>query len=142
MKINILIVDDCPVMRMVIKRAINLCDFDIGEIEEAENGKEALRKIEKNTFSLVILDLNMPVMTGSEVLAHIKLNPSIKRMPILTVSAESNGPRVDIVSDLSSDFLHKPFSVEALRDKMLKLLKKDSITISETGSQLVINSYL
>jgi two-component system chemotaxis response regulator CheY len=115
-----------------------MCGFEIGEIQEAENGKEALHEIEKNKYGLVVLDLNMPVMTGSEMLAHLKLNPNIKRMPILTVSAESNAPRVDIVSQFSTDFLHKPFSVEALRDKMLKLLNNDSITIQ--GPRLMLKS--
>lgn len=131
MGFNVLIVDDCQVMRVVIRRTLKLCGFKIDEIIEASNGKEALEWIRKKEFGLIIADLNMPVMTGAEMLAHIKLNPETSRIPVLTVSAESNDVKVEIVSELSNAFLHKPFSPEALRDKMLKLLYKDSITLKE-----------
>ena len=131
MGFNVLIVDDCQVMRVVIRRTLNLCGFKINEIIEASNGKEALEWIKRKDFGLIIADLNMPVMTGAEMLAHIKLDPEACRIPILTVSAESNDVKVEIVSELTNEFLHKPFSPEALRDKMLKLLYKDSITPEE-----------
>ncbi|MGN8224522.1 response regulator [Gracilimonas sp. BCB1] len=133
MKLNVLIVDDCQVMRMVIRRTVELCDFEINEIIEAENGKEALDLIRKKEFGLIVADLNMPVMSGAEMLAHIKLDPATCRIPILTVSAESNDVKVDIVRDLGTEFLHKPFAPEALRNKVLKLLNKDSITNKESG---------
>lgn len=131
MDTNVLIVEDCPVIRLVIRRTLNLCGIEFGEIVEADNGKDALKEIEQNKFGLIIADLNMPVMSGSEMLAHIKLNKNIKKTAILIVSAESNSNRIDVVSGLSSDFLHKPFSTESLRNKVLKLLKKETITIPE-----------
>ncbi|WP_421774999.1 response regulator [Gracilimonas sp.] len=133
MKLNVLIVDDCQVMRMVIRRTVELCGFEINQIIEAENGKEALDLIRRKEFGLIVADLNMPVMSGAEMLAHIKLDPSTCRIPILTVSAESNDVKVDIVRDLGTEFLHKPFAPETLRNKVLKLLNKDSITNKESG---------
>ena len=138
MEFNVLIVDDCPVMRLVIKRTLNLCGFEIGEIIEAGNGREALNLLKEYEFGLIIADLNMPVMGGGEMLAHIKQDPRTCRIPVLTVSAESNSAKVDIIAELSTDFLHKPFSPEALRNKMLKLLNKDSITTPEP--RLIVNS--
>ncbi|MCP9291919.1 MULTISPECIES: response regulator [Gracilimonas] len=133
MGLNVLIVDDCQVMRMVIRRTVELCGFEINEIMEAENGKEALDLIRENEFDLIVADLNMPVMSGAEMLAHIKLDAATCRIPILTVSAESNDIKVEIVRELGTEFLHKPFAPEALRNKMLKLLNKDSITNKESG---------
>lgn len=133
MGLNVLIVDDCQVMRTVIRRTLELCGFEINEIIEAENGREALDWIQKKNFGFIIADLNMPVMGGAEMLAHIKLNPNSCRIPVLTVSAESNDIKVDIVTELGTEFLHKPFAPEALRDKMLKLLNKEAITRKESG---------
>ncbi|MBO6586882.1 MAG: response regulator [Gracilimonas sp.] len=132
MGLNVLIVDDCQVMRMVIRRTVELCDFDINEIVEAENGRQALDLVREYEFGLIIADLNMPVMTGAEMLAHIKLDPATCRIPILTVSAESNGEKIEIVEELGTNFLHKPFTPEILRNKILKLLGKESITTEET----------
>jgi two-component system chemotaxis response regulator CheY len=133
MGLNVLIVDDCQVMRMVIRRTVELCGFETNEIMEAGNGREALDLIKEKEFGLIIADLNMPVMSGAEMLAHIKLDPATCRIPTLTVSAESNGEKIEIVEELGTNFLHKPFTPETLRNKLLKLLGKDSITTKESG---------
>ncbi len=127
MNINVLIVDDCPVMRMMIRRTINMCGFDGGEIVEAGDGKEGLELLNNMNFNLVIIDLNMPVMTGAEMIAKIRTDPNLNQIPILTVSAESNETRVEVITGLTEGFVHKPFSAEVLRDKMLKILKEQSI---------------
>lgn len=127
MKIHILIVDDCPVMRMIIRRTINMCEFPIVEIHEAENGREGLKFLEKYPINLAIIDLNMPVMNGAEMIARMRTSKETAKIPVLTVSAESNEVRQDIISGLTQGFVHKPFSAEALRDKLLKILEKESI---------------
>lgn len=127
MKINILIVDDCPVMRMIIRRTVDLCGFNIDEIVEAGNGKEGLEFMEQYDFDLIISDIYMPVMGGTEMLERVKQNPRTMHIPVLTISAESNQTKVDVISGLSTDFVHKPFSPETLRDKMQQVLNTEKI---------------
>lgn len=127
MSLNILIVDDCPVMRMVIRRTIGICEFEEGEIIEAGDGKEALEWMKATDFDLVIADLNMPVMNGAEMIATMRTNPKTNTTPVLAVSAESNDTRVSVIAGLISDYVHKPFSAEQLRDKIFKVLNKEAI---------------
>lgn len=126
-KLNILIVDDCPVMRFVVKRTIELCSDITGEVIQAGNGKEGLKILDSRSFDLLIVDINMPVMGGLEMIEKVRNKPGVQHIPILTVSTESNKTRIDLIQNLSTDFVHKPFSPESLRDKMLKLLKKEAI---------------
>lgn len=128
MKKNVLIVDDCPVMRMVIKRTIRLCGLEINLIEEAGDGKEGLKKLKRNHFDLMIVDLNMPVMDGSQMIAQIKEEPAYRNIPIITVSAESNKERLNLIEEISDSFVHKPFTPEILRDQLLKLFETGAIT--------------
>lgn len=132
MGLHILIVDDCSVMRFMIKRTVNMCGLDITRISEAENGKHALEILGKESIDLMIADLNMPVMVGSEMLVHVRQHPAYRDIPVITVSAESNKVKVDVVSELCSGFIHKPFQPEDLCKEILKVLKKDSITNPET----------
>lgn len=130
---NVLIVEDCPVMRLVIKRALNLMGFYIEEIFEAGNGKEGLELLENEDISLVIIDINMPVMDGMEMLEVIQKNPLYSEIPILTVSTESNKKRITFIENLSSEFIHKPFTPESFKEKVLKLLPNSAIIYGEDG---------
>ncbi len=109
-----------------------MCGLNIKKTLEAENGKQALDILHENQIGLIIADLNMPVMMGSKMLVHIRQHPEYRDIPVLIVSAESNKVKVDVVSDLSSCFVHKPFQPEELCEEILKVLEKDSITNPET----------
>ncbi|MTI86507.1 MAG: response regulator [Balneolaceae bacterium] len=128
-KLTILVVDDCSVMRFVVQRTIKMCGFDQAKMIEANNGKEALKILETHTVDLIIADINMPVMGGIEMIEHLKETSATSNIPIITVSTESNQPRVDLITEMSTSFIHKPFSPELLRDKLLKLLEKKAINI-------------
>lgn len=126
--VNILIVDDCPVMRLIIRKTIYMCPFETQNIIEAGDGDEGLKWVRDMHFDLVIADLNMPVLSGSEMIAKMRIDPDFDSVSILTVSAESNDIRVGVLSNLTDGFVHKPFSPEHLRNKILKVLEKRAIT--------------
>lgn len=128
MKINVLIVEDCPVMRLLIGRTLQLSGLEVGEITEAENGAEGLKYLKEKKIGLMIVDINMPVMDGLEMLEKIRKDPKVKEIPVLTVSTESNTQRVEFISKLSSGFVHKPFTPETLKKNFLKVLKEQPIT--------------
>ncbi len=122
MPINILIVDDSAVMRSMIKKTILHRNVDAGKILEACHGKEGLEKINENWIDLLFLDVNMPVMDGMEMLDIIRNNAETRDLPILIVSTESNSQRIKIIEDQNAGFVHKPFTPELLREKILSVL--------------------
>lgn len=74
---NVLIVDDSKLMRIMLKKIVKeLQIFD--KIEEAENGKVALEKLENDIFDIILLDIEMPVMNGVEALREIRLHHKAK----------------------------------------------------------------
>jgi len=130
--VNILIVDDCPVVRLIIRKTLQLCPIEIENITEAANGGEGWEMVKHYDFDLVIADINMPVMSGTEMIAKIRIDPTFNDVSILTVSAESNNSRIGLLSRLTEGFVHKPFSPEYLRDKILKVLEKQTIISDDT----------
>lgn len=121
MKINVLLVDDCSVMRLMMKRTLNMSDISINKIFEAEDGERALELVDTEKIDLIILDLYMPVMDGMEVLETIRNRSVSKHIPILIVSTESNESMIEQIEMLGSGFVHKPFTPEALREEIFKV---------------------
>lgn len=121
MKINVLIVEDCSVMRLMIKRTLNLSDMNVNSVFEAGNGKEGLEILDQHKIDLIILDMNMPVMDGMEMLRELKNKPATKSVPVLIVSTESNEKRIESIVKLGSGFVHKPFTPEILKDEIFKI---------------------
>ena len=122
MSINILIVDDSAVMRSMIIRTINLCELDVGEIYQAANGREGLEQLENEWVDLVFIDVNMPVMDGMEMLSYLRKKPLTRDLPVLIVSTESNDDRIKLIDQQNAGFVHKPFTPEMLRAKVLDML--------------------
>lgn len=124
MAINILVVDDSAVMRKIIQRTINLCGLDIGDLYEAGNGKEGLAELKKHLVDLIFIDINMPEMNGMEMLAELRKQKETKDLPVLIVSTESNKGRIEEIDHQGAAFAHKPFTPEALREKILQMVQE------------------
>ena len=110
MKKNILLVDDSALMRRVLCDIINL-DSRFQVVETAINGKEALNLLLKNKYDAVVLDVNMPVMNGLELLKELqKLKVSAKIMMASTDTREGAQTTLDALELGALDFVHKPNS--------------------------------
>jgi two-component system, chemotaxis family, chemotaxis protein CheY len=118
---NILVVDDSTVMRSMIIRILRLTGLSLGEIYEAPNGKEGLRVLEDKWVDLALVDINMPIMNGEEMIDHIRNNKATADLPIIVVSTESNIERVESIRKKNVEFVHKPFTPEILRKTVLQL---------------------
>ncbi|REL38703.1 response regulator [Rhodohalobacter sp. SW132] len=129
MKMNVLIVDDCSVMRLMMKRTLKLSDIAVGEIFEAADGEEALRYVDTERIDLILLDLYMPVMDGMEVLDTLRNRSVSKNIPILIVSTESNSSMIEQIEKLGTAFIHKPFTPEKLREEIYKI-SNDQLTFN------------
>lgn len=106
---KILVVDDETMIREVIKE---YCAANHFTTDEAASGKEALKKLEHNTYDLLVLDIMMPEMDGYTLLEEL---PKEKKIPTLVLSAR--GEEVDKLHGFElgiDDYLTKPFSPKEL----------------------------
>ena len=114
---RILIVDDSAMMRSIIKRIIKLADVPVEAIFEASNGAEGLAVLEAQDVQLLLTDINMPVMSGAEMLREIASNDRWRRLSRVIISTDGSDARREEAADLDVRcYLEKPFSPEVLRD--------------------------
>ena len=121
MAFNVLVVDDSAVMRAMIARVVRLSGVPLGEFYEAGNGEEGLRQLGAHWVDLVLLDINMPVMNGEEMLRRLRAEPETAALPVIVVSTESSETRVHALEELGVAFVHKPFAPEDLRATILRI---------------------
>ena len=120
--IRILVVDDMSTMRRIIKTILNQLGYS--NIEEAENGKQALGKLKKEKFDFVITDWNMPEMDGLELVKQIRSDDELKVLPVLMVTAEAKKENVmEALKAGVNNYIVKPFTPEVLKEKMEKIFK-------------------
>jgi two-component system chemotaxis response regulator CheY len=119
---KILVVDDMSTMRRIVKNIMKQLGF--ANVEEAENGQEALDKLRAEPFGFVISDWNMPVMTGIDLLRAIRADNKLKDIPVLMVTAEAQKENlVEAIKAGVSNYIVKPFTAEVLQEKMNKIFK-------------------
>ncbi|MDY6909970.1 MAG: response regulator [Thermodesulfobacteriota bacterium] len=123
MSYNVLIVDDSKSMRSVIKKVLRISGFRSGEILEAENGKEALDLLKGSWVDLILTDVHMPVMDGIEFIRRLRQEETLKDVPVLLVTTESNEERLQEAMALGAKaYLRKPFQPEAIRALLNQIL--------------------
>src|SRR5512134_2147224 len=87
---RILVVDDSPIVRSMVRKAISISGETIGEIREAANGREALDVLGAGGVDLVFTDLNMPHMGGIELVERMRADGALAGIPVVVVSSERN----------------------------------------------------
>ncbi len=123
---RILIVDDSMMMRAMIKRVIRLTNVPVEHILEASNGAEALALLESHDVDLLLTDLNMPVMSGADLLRTIARNSRWNGLRRVIISTDGSEARREQAADLDVRcYLEKPFSPEVLRNVLDELAETD-----------------
>lgn len=122
MALNVLVVDDSAVMRSMIIKILRLAGLSLGEVYQAANGQEGLALLREQWVDLGIVDINMPVMDGEEMIACMHDTPDLCDIPIIVVSTEGSETRINRLVQSGARFVHKPFSPEALRDVLREML--------------------
>lgn len=118
-KMSILIVDDMKSMRLTIRKMLKNLNIG-GRLRFAENGREALDILSSSPCDIAILDWNMPVMNGIEMLERIRSDKSLRDMPVIMVTAEAERDIVAEVAETEIEgYLLKPLTLAAL-DNTLK----------------------
>lgn len=139
-KLKILIVDDSELNRELLAGMLG----DEYEIYQVENGKKAIDILEENReqFKLVLLDINMPVMDGYEVLSIMKRRKWLDKLPVIVISAEISGESVKKAYELgASDYFVRPFNVAIVLRRVRNIITlydnissnlKDAVTMLST----------
>jgi adenylate cyclase len=120
---QVLLVDDSRMMRAVLKKALGEIGFR--NVVEAVDGADAVAKMQAAPFDLVLLDMEMPVMTGLEVLAAMNLSPDLKGLPVIVISgADQIDMAVQCIEAGAEDYLTKPPNLTLLRARVSTSLEK------------------
>ncbi len=135
--IRTLIVDDEPVARRVLREGLELFP-DVLVIGEAENGKEALQKIEKLAPDLVFLDLQMPVMSGFELVAALGDDPT----PVIIIVTAFDQHAIQAFEAGAVDYLLKPVSETRLEKAVerARALVRRPVDIANQLARLAANN--
>ena len=121
-KSQILLVDDSNMNRMMLKEILG-GDYSI---LEAENGQECLEKMqaEAGNIALVLLDINMPVMDGFEVLKAMNANHTIEDIPVIMISSEDSDAAIRRSYELgASDYVNRPFDARIVYRRVTNTIK-------------------
>ncbi|MCS6885395.1 MAG: response regulator transcription factor [Acidobacteriota bacterium] len=128
-KYRILIVEDDEDIADNIK--YNLDKIENYEAVIATSGEQSLELAEEENFALIILDLNLPGMTGYEICRRLRKNERTARIPILMLSARtSEDDKVQGFDYGADDYVTKPFSMRELKARVSALLKRSSDSIT------------
>ncbi|MBF0402372.1 chemotaxis response regulator CheY [Candidatus Magnetominusculus xianensis] len=120
---KILVVDDFATMRRIIKNILK--QLGMNEVEEAEDGEQAFKKLQTGKFDFLITDWNMPNCTGLELLKMVRSDPNLKAMPVLMVTAEAEKEQVvEAIKAGVNNYVMKPFTSDVLKQKLDKIFSK------------------
>lgn len=120
---SLLIVDDSATMRMIIKRTLRTAGLSFDTTDEAGNGKEALEKLKAQTYDIMLCDINMPEMSGPELVKEVRQISACDNVKIVMVSTESSQELIDqLLADGANDYICKPFTPDKFRDKLSPLV--------------------
>jgi two-component system, chemotaxis family, chemotaxis protein CheY len=120
--IRVLVVDDFATMRRILKNILKQLDFK--NLVEADDGTTAWEVLEGQDIDLIISDWNMPKMSGIDLLKKVRASDKYKTTPFLMVTAEAQKQNViEAVQAGVSNYVVKPFTAEAIFEKLDKILK-------------------
>ncbi len=118
---TVLVVDDSRIMRNIVKNTFSALNIPC-EFVEAGNGKEALFQLEKQEIHLVLLDWNMPELSGLDFLKQVRGMPKYKSLPVIMVTSEA--ARYNVIEALkngATDYIIKPVNEKSFREKISKI---------------------
>ncbi|MBK7363858.1 MAG: chemotaxis response regulator CheY [Nitrosomonas sp.] len=120
--LKFLVVDDFSTMRRIIRNLLRELGFL--NVEEAEDGAAALRKLRESNFDFVVSDWNMPNMDGLTMLQSVRADQELKQIPVLMVTAEAKKENIIAAAQAGANgYIVKPFTAATLDEKLNKILQ-------------------
>lgn len=122
-KMKFLVVDDFSTMRRIVRNLLK--ELGYTNVDEAEDGAQALSKLKSDKFDFVVSDWNMPNMDGLTMLKHIRADEALSKLPVLMVTAEAKRENIiEAAKAGASGYVVKPFTAATLDEKLLKIFEK------------------
>lgn len=122
-QIHILIVDDSAPMRHLVRQSLEELYFQ--NFHEAGDGEEALRILRSQPIDLVLLDWQMPKMTGITLLREIRKDPKLRQIPVVMITSEAQKHNIlEAAKEGVTGFVVKPFDSFVLGEKIEKILSQ------------------
>jgi two-component system chemotaxis response regulator CheY len=116
---SLMIVDDSATMRKIIMRTIRMSGLEFDRTEEAGNGNEALGKLGSGPVDIMLCDVNMPEMNGTELVKKVRELDTCSDTKIIMVSTESSKELIDnVIADGANGYITKPFTPEKFQEKL------------------------
>ena len=118
---TILFVEDSPTMRRIIVNSLK--QLGEAEIIEAENGVDAMEKVDGRSIDLVVTDWNMPEMNGAELVKTLRGLPEYAEVPIVMIT--TRGMQDDVMTAMKlgvNGYIIKPFTPDVLKEKLKPML--------------------
>jgi two-component system chemotaxis response regulator CheY len=115
---KVLVVDDSRAMRLILSKTLRELGF---EVSQAADGREALDTMgrEGASFGLVLVDWNMPALSGLEVVRSLRAQPAFDRVPVMMVTTETEIEQmVRALEAGANEYIMKPFTREVVEDKL------------------------
>lgn len=117
---KILVVDDFSTMRRIIKNLLKQLGYS--NVDEAEDGNQALARLKSEKYEFIVSDWNMPNMTGLELLQAVRADGSLKDIKFLMVTAEAQQENVIAAVQAGvNNYIVKPFTADTLKEKIDKI---------------------
>jgi len=122
---TILIADDSSTARMIIRRCLEIAGCLECRFLEAANGEQALTILGREQVDLLVTDLNMPVMDGHRLLAHVRSMPKLEPMPVLVITSQGNPVlEAHLIEQGADRVIPKPITPGGLQKVLAELFQK------------------
>jgi CheY-like chemotaxis protein len=126
----ILVVDDDADFRIGLRAALEMKGY---QVEEAANGEQALATLAEKAPLLVLLDLQMPVMNGREMLQRMRANADLKEVPVVIISGFGFEWEAELMG--AQGYIGKPFEPEELQKTIANLLRPKLVSARAAGAE-------
>lgn len=124
MSLNILIVDDSPIIRAVIEKNIRLAGVEVNACHHAGDGQQALEQLGEQWVDVALVDINMPVMNGVELIERMKADAVFATIPVIVISTEGSATRIEALNRMGiASYLRKPFTPEQFKAQLKTVLE-------------------
>lgn len=131
---RILVVDDEPQIRRVMRTTLTVNGY---EVSDARSGEEALEKLDKEKFDLVLLDVNMPSMSGLEACRLIRRGQSMPDVAIIMLTVRNaEKDKVEALDAGADDYVVKPFSTPELLARIRAALRRVPLTLEGVAQKI------
>ena len=123
MSYTVLVVDDSSIVRTMVRKAIAMAGLEVSQVHEASNGREALDLLRRTWIDVVFADINMPEMSGLDLVRSMKSDAALAATPVVIVSSERTQARIDEATRSGArGYVKKPFRPEHFRQIVEQLL--------------------